>query len=122
MTIVKTVMREISLHIMDLVENSIRAGASAVFIGIAADGEKDSLEILVEDNGHGFDVPAEKAFDPFFTKKSNGTGLGLSICKKIATAHNGNIELESVLGKGTKVRVFLPYLTQVEYQSEYESS
>jgi signal transduction histidine kinase len=83
---------------------------------------KSFVVVTIEDKGCGMSHnDLEKAFDPFFTKKSNGTGLGLSICKKIVTAHNGNIELESILGKGTKVRVLLPYLTQVEYQSGYQS-
>jgi len=109
---------------VNLIRNAIQAmgnGGEIIIWANITNGKLQNqrfMEIVIEDKGCGMSPSdLEKAFDPFFTKKSNGTGLGLSICKKIATAHNGNIELESVLGKGTKVRVFLPYLTQVEYLS-----
>jgi len=112
---------------VNLIRNAIQAMEKGGEITIRAKilngrlQNKSFVAVTIEDKGCGMSpADLEKAFDPFFTKKSNGTGLGLSICKKITTAHNGNIELESILGKGTKVRVFLPYLTQVEYQSEYQ--
>ena len=76
-------MRELSLHILDLVENSVRAGASVIFIGITVDSVRDLLEISVEDNGPGFGVPVEMAFDPFYTtKEGKKTGLGLSLFRE----------------------------------------
>lgn len=70
-----------------------------------------SVIIEVEDNGIG--IPErlkEKIFEPFYTTKEvgKGTGLGLSISKQIIEEHNGRIEVESEVGKGTIFRVVLP--------------
>ena len=65
--------------------------------------------IEIEDNGPG--IPKEdmkRLFSPFFTTKPRGTGMGLAIARKIVTAHGGTIALESVEGKGTTARVWLP--------------
>jgi len=107
---------------VNLVRNAIQAMKNGGELTIGATSlnrnlqdNRSFVEVTIEDKGCGMSPnDLEKAFDPFFTKKSSGIGLGLSICKKIVTAHNGDIKLESVLGKGTTVRVFLPYLKQVE--------
>lgn len=78
--------------------------------------EKNDTCILVsfEDNGCGIDKEnINKIFDPFFTTKESGTGLGLSVVHKLATANNGNIEIESIEAVGTIVKVYLP-----EYRGE----
>ncbi|MGC8778142.1 MAG: two-component system sensor histidine kinase NtrB, partial [Candidatus Caldatribacteriaceae bacterium] len=75
-------------------------------------GEKEHwpfVEIVFSDTGKG--IPQEKLsriFEPFFTTKSQGAGLGLSICYGIVRAHRGFMEVDSVEGKGTQFRVFLP--------------
>jgi hypothetical protein len=93
-------MRELSLHILDLVENSVRAGASAISISITADSEKDIMQIDVEDNGPGFDVPAQKAFDPFYTtKEGKKLGLGLSLFSQAAQRAAG----QASIGKSTRL-------------------
>ena len=85
-------MRELSLHILDLVENSVRAGASVIGIGIAVDSVRDSLVISVEDNGPGFGVPVETAFDPFYTtKEGKKMGLGLSLFRGTVERASGNV-------------------------------
>jgi anti-sigma regulatory factor (Ser/Thr protein kinase) len=93
-------MRDLSLHILDLIENSIRAGASIVSISVAQDPAKDLLEISVEDNGRGFSVPAEVATDPFYTtKEGKRTGLGLSLFRAAAERAGGTLEMgKSTLG------------------------
>ena len=50
----------------------------------------------------------DKVFEPFFTRKSKGTGLGLTICNELVHLHQGKIEINSRLGEGTTVCVFLP--------------
>ncbi len=67
------------------------------------------IRIIVEDNGKG--MPADvlaRAFEPFFTTKARGTGLGLPICKRIVEAHRGEIDIQSVVSKGTRVTVEIP--------------
>ena len=67
------------------------------------------VRISVSDTGTGIptgDIP--RIFDPYFTTRSGGTGLGLAICHKIVEAHNGEIFVESEVGKGTNVVVTLP--------------
>jgi len=71
----------------------------------------DTAWIEVEDNGKGIpDDIKTKIFDPFFTTKpvGKGTGLGLSLSYKIIQDHHGRLEVNSVVGKGTKFRVLLP--------------
>lgn len=67
--------------------------------------------LKVKDNGHGMSPEIrEKAFDPFFTTKAlgKGTGLGLAVVHGLVKKHGGEVQLESELGKGTTVSVFLP--------------
>jgi hypothetical protein len=99
-------MRELSLHILDLVENAIRAGASAVLISITVDSKKDLLELSIEDNGPGFEVTSDKAFDPFYTTKNGKrTGLGLSLFREAAQRSGGDATVaRSIYLGGAAVR------------------
>lgn len=77
--------------------------------------DEQYAHIAVSDNGTGIDQEhLEKIFDPFFTTKEvgKGTGLGLSMCAKIIQSHNGFIDVESQLGKGTTFHVYIPLLPQ----------
>jgi signal transduction histidine kinase len=93
-------VRELALHILDLIENSIRAEASVIEISLTADPEADVLRIVVEDNGTGLKVPATAALDPFYTTKSGKRmGLGLSLFRAAAERAGGKLTLgESDLG------------------------
>ena len=75
------------------------------------DGSDGREAVLVEfaDNGPGIppDV-ADKVFDPLFTTKAQGSGLGLAIVRKIVDAHDGRIDLKTIPGQGTTIRVTLP--------------
>jgi len=73
--------------------------------------DKGCVEIFITDTGVGINKnDLAKIFDPFFTtrKDGKGTGLGLSISYGIVKMHDGSIEVESELGKGTTFRIFLP--------------
>ena len=98
-------MRDISLHVLDLIENSIRVGATRVSVTVAEDPEQDLLEITVEDNGPGLDVATDTAADPFYTTKAGKrTGLGLSLFRAAAERAEGELTISrSPLG-GALVR------------------
>jgi signal transduction histidine kinase len=75
--------------------------------------KNDCIEIKVSDNGPGIDKnDLDSVFLPFYTTKNEGegTGLGLSVAKDIIEKHNGEIYIESEIGKGTDVYVYLPVL------------
>ncbi len=98
-------MRELSLHILDLVENSLRAGATIIAVSLEQDPPEDRLIIRVEDDGPGLEVPPEQALDPFYsTKPGKKTGLGLSLFRFRLEQAGGRLTLDrSALG-GLAVR------------------
>lgn len=88
-------MRDLSLHLLDLLENSIAAGASTVWIRVVERPEANLLEVAVEDDGKGLKVTPEQALDPFYTtKKGKRTGLGLSLLQTSAELAGGGLELK----------------------------
>jgi hypothetical protein len=85
-------MHDLSLYLLDILENSVRAGATVIATTIVADSAADELTIRVEDDGPGLPVEPEQALDPFFTTKSNKkTGLGLSLFRQAAEAAGGGL-------------------------------
>jgi len=71
--------------------------------------ENKWLIISIQDSGHGIgDDDLRFVFDPFFTKKTHGSGLGLTRVNRIVTDHSGEVEIVSISGKGTEVKVYLP--------------
>jgi anti-sigma regulatory factor (Ser/Thr protein kinase) len=101
-------VEDLSLHILDIVENSIRAKASRVDITVIEDVKRDLLVIEIKDNGKGMDkVTIRKVLDPFFTTKGTGrVGLGLPLLQQSARETGGDLEVKSKLGKGTCVKAF----------------
>ena len=93
------------MHIMDIVENSVAAGANEVSLTIEKNTEKDFLMIQIKDNGSGMDEAMLKMVkDPFVTTKSGKKiGLGLSLLNEAARKSNGEMKIASQLGKGTVV-------------------
>lgn len=98
-------MRELSLHILDIAENGIAAGADHLLIRVEECGASDRLMLSVEDNGRG--IPPEKINhieDPFVTtRKNRRVGLGLSLLATAAKRCEGDIAVEARSGKGTRV-------------------
>ncbi|MBW2650857.1 MAG: sensor histidine kinase [Deltaproteobacteria bacterium] len=98
-------MLELSMNILDIVENSTRAGASLIKISITEDRGDDILRIEIVDDGEGMkpDI-AEKALDPFYTSKDvRRVGLGLPMLSHAAKITGGRFTIESTKGKGTVV-------------------
>lgn len=104
-------MEELSLHILDIVENSLRAGATDVGISIIEDSRNDSLTIEIDDDGTGMDADTmEKAQDPFYTTKpTKKVGLGLSLLREAARTAGGDLSVQSEPGRGTNVKAIFQY-------------
>jgi len=104
-------LEDLSLHILDIAENSVRAGANLVQININEDVEEDLLVIEIEDNGRGMNSDElQRAKDPFFTTKNNKkVGLGLSLFSEAARMANGNLEIKTEEKRGTMVRATFQY-------------
>ncbi|HHV79679.1 MAG TPA: ATP-binding protein [Firmicutes bacterium] len=98
-------MVELSLHLLDIVENSLEAGATRVEISLRETEEWLALEI--KDNGRGMDArTAGCVFDPFFTtRRTRRIGLGLPMLKQAAELTGGTVEIKSKPGEGTVVYV-----------------
>jgi len=102
-------MHDLSLYLLDILENSVRAGATVVATCISADRLRDELTIGVEDDGPGLPVEPEQALDPFFTTKAHKkTGLGLSLFRQAAEAAGGGLSVgrSDTLG-GVAVRAWM---------------
>ena len=98
-------MKDLSLHILDIVQNSIRAKARLISIEVEELPDQDLLQICIADDGTGM-TPEEqqKPIDPFYTSRSTRkVGLGLSLFKQNAEQTGGDLQIESAPGKGTRV-------------------
>lgn len=96
-------MREIALNILDIAENSVKAKASLIEITVTA---KDNiLTVTVTDNGKGMSKDfLEKVTDPFTTTRTTRkVGMGIPLFKDAAEMTGGSFEIESELGRGTRV-------------------
>ncbi len=104
-------MQDLSLHILDLVENSIDAGATKIEILIDEDVKKNLLKITIKDNGKGMDKRTlKKVLDPFYTTKTvRRVGLGLSLFAQSVREAEGTIQIKSKKGKGTVVDAKMIY-------------
>jgi len=94
-------MHDLSLYVLELLENAARAGAGTVVVTVMADRARDELVVAVADDGPGLDVSAEQATDPFFTtKQGKRTGLGLPLLRAAAVAAGGHLEAAEAGGLG----------------------
>ncbi len=99
-------MRELSLHVLDVIENGLEAGASRIEVRIDEDPDADLLSIEIIDNGKGMAKELiEKVTDPFYTTRTTRhVGLGLPLFRDAARRCDGNLVLRSAPGRGTAVR------------------
>jgi len=95
---------------LNLLMNAIQAIEADGKISVGISSNEKYAEITVTDTGNGIEPEHLKnIFTPFFTTKEQGTGLGLAIVKKIVDLHEGEITVESTIGKGTSFRIKIPF-------------
>jgi len=96
---------ELAMHILDIAENSVRAGAKLITIRILEDLEKDLYVMEIADDGRGMNAgERQRALDPFYTtKKVRKVGLGLPLLQNAARNTGGAFRLDSAVGRGTTV-------------------
>jgi PAS domain S-box-containing protein len=95
--------------LVNLVKNAVQAMTTGGTLTLQTSETSDSVWASVADTGGGISQEQiNRIFEPFYTTKKKGTGLGLMIVQRIVRAHNGRIELESHVGRGTTFRIWLP--------------
>ena len=95
--------------LLNLIKNAMQAMTRGGTLTLQTGENDDGAWLSVADTGGG--IPQEqinRIFEPFYTTKKKGSGLGLMIVQRIVRAHNGRIELESHVGRGTTFRIWLP--------------
>ena len=98
-------MNDLSLHIIDILQNSISAGATLVTLTVEEDTVADMMRITIEDNGRGM-TPEQvaKLSDPFFTSRTTRrVGMGIPLFRQTAEQSGGGLTVGSEPGRGTKV-------------------
>ena len=89
-------MKELSLHILDIAENSVNAGASKIEVSVIENIKNDKLSINIKDNGKGMDAETvRKVCDPFTTSRTTRkVGLGIPFLKEAAEACQGSLNID----------------------------
>lgn len=108
---VTPMMQDLSMHIIDIVQNSIKAGATLITIIVTESPEEDLFAFSIEDNGKGMDRDTlRRVRDPFVTSRTTRkVGLGIPLLEQTCTMCEGSFNIESTLGKGTKVTASMRY-------------
>ena len=104
-------MKDISLHILDIVQNSISANATMIEISIEECSKNNTYLLKIKDNGKGMTKEmAEKVLDPYVTSRTTRkVGLGLPLLMQNAERTGGHLMITSDLGKGTEVEALFVY-------------
>ncbi len=94
-----------SLHVLDVAENSIDAGAGLIVITLSENEKEDSFSVQIEDDGKGMDEEmVKRVLDPFFTTKTvRRFGLGIPLLEQSCRESGGGLHIESAAGKGTTI-------------------
>ena len=102
-------MRDLSLHILDIVQNSLSAKSSIVKISVAADTKSDMLTITIADNGSGMsEEMIKKVTSPFVTsRRTRDVGLGIPLFAQSCESADGSLTITSQLGEGTQITATL---------------
>jgi hypothetical protein len=104
-------MKTISDHILDILQNSVRAGATLIEIMVREEKSNDLYAVRIKDDGHGMTrEKIQQATQPFFTTRTTRkVGLGLPLLKQNAEMCGGSLTIDSEPGKGTSVTAVFGY-------------
>jgi anti-sigma regulatory factor (Ser/Thr protein kinase) len=104
-------MKDLALHILDILQNSVTAGATLIELKINEDPSMDVYSVKFTDNGKGMDAATvQKVTDPFFTTRTTRkVGLGLPLLKQNAEQSGGSLHISSTPGNGTEVEAVFGY-------------
>jgi signal transduction histidine kinase len=98
--------------LLNLLLNAVQAVTGAGTVNVEIGSQDGFASVAVSDTGRGISSEhLSNIFRPFYTTKGNGTGLGLSLARRIVEEHHGRIEVNSVVAKGSKFTVLLPFQT-----------
>lgn len=99
------IMKEIALHLLDIVQNSLSAGAGLITVSVWIDDKNNLLSVSVADNGKGMDEETQKrVISPFYTSRgTRKVGLGIPFFKEGAEGCGGSFYLKSELNVGTTI-------------------
>jgi len=117
-------LRQVFLNLLTNASDAMPGGGTLTLrtASVGLEDGQPAIRIEFSDTGSGI-APEHlsKVMDPFFTTKEEGrgTGLGLAICRRIVQDHQGKIEIDSAVGKGTTVRIVLPVKTSINLQGLY---
>ena len=100
-------MKELSLHLLDIAQNSVSARARAICICVRESTSADRLVLAVQDDGAGMDAETvRQVVDPFYTSRTTrNVGLGIPLLKAAAEACEGFLTIQSQPGVGTRLEV-----------------
>lgn len=104
-------MNDLSMHILDIIQNSISAGATRVTLTVDENPAADLLTIVIGDNGRGM-TPEQvsRLSDPFFTSRTTRkVGMGIPLLKQSAEQSGGEVRITSEPGRGTEVTAVFGY-------------
>lgn len=94
---------ELSLNVLDIAQNSIRAKATLIEINIKVRTDRNFLSITIKDNGHGFDLNGYEKAKTRYVKGEKRNGFGISLFKESAEIAGGSFEIVSQTGMGTRL-------------------
>jgi len=108
---VSLIMKTLSDHVLDIIQNSIHANATLIEIMLEENKINDFCILRISDNGFGMDAKmVAQAANPFFTtRKTRKVGLGLSLLKQNAETANGKFNITSEMNKGTMIEAIFQY-------------
>ena len=98
-------MKELALHILDIMENSIRANANKIRVSLVEDSRFNQFVLTIQDNGKGMEKEVlARVRDPFFTSQKKKVGMGIPLLEQLASMCGGKLDIISQPGEGTTIR------------------